>query len=126
MKKASLLLVLFFTAVSLNVMSNVCTNAEVDQIELSGYLSGQKQRSLTKPVQVLKRENSLQVNFSANLGTIVISVYDGYGDAVYQQPVNTFAGQQVYIDITSLDSGEYTIEFVNSLNQYLAGGFEIE
>jgi hypothetical protein len=53
-------------------------------------------------------------------------VYDGYGDAVYQQPVNTFAGQQVYIDITSLDSGEYTIEFVNSLNQYLAGGFEIE
>jgi hypothetical protein len=119
----------FFTA-SFDAMSNECADTAT-QIRLTGNLSSVKIRTSNanavqaEDVQVFLDDNSLQVRFFSNLGTIAISLYDEYGSIVYQQPVNTFAGLRMDIDISSLSRGEYAIEFVNSQNQYLEGYFEI-
>jgi hypothetical protein len=127
MKKNYLLLFfcfsLFFIA-SVDAKSNECSDL-LEQIELMGEFRAHKQRSLEKPIQAFISEYSLQVNFLPNLGTIAVYIYDEQGAIVYQQSVNTSAEQDVYIDITFLSSGEYTIMFVDSQGQYMQGDFEI-
>ena len=95
------------------------------EIDLSGQYAAGKSRSLIPPIQAFVIGQSIEADFNASLGTIVVSIYDEAGNAVYQQSVNTYAGQQIFIDITSFNPGEYTIEFVNSQNEYLSGEFEI-
>jgi len=95
------------------------------EINLSGNLSTVKQRSLVQPIQAFITEQFIEIDFNASLGTIVLSMYDETGSAVYQQSVNTYAGQQLLIDITSFDAGQYSIEFINSQNEYFSGDFEI-
>jgi ABC-type transport system involved in multi-copper enzyme maturation permease subunit len=131
MKKVYLLL--FFICClfvsSLNATSNLsyieCADAE-EEIKLQGDLSGTSvQRSLIPTIQAFKDEYAVEVNLLSNLGIIAIYLYDETGGIVYQQSVNTSATQQVFIDITALNSGVYTLRFVNSQNQYKQGDFEI-
>jgi hypothetical protein len=124
MKKVFLLLLIFSTCFFTMSDARV-VDEDFEEIVLYGDLPTNRQRSLANPIQAFKNENSLQLKFSSNLGTIVIYIYDETDSVIYQQSVSTNSGQQVYIDITLLSSGEYTIEFVNSQNKYLRGNFEI-
>ena len=106
----------------MNAMSN---NRGEKEIRLNGNIPAGTVRSLVQPVQVFITDTFLKVNFNASLGTISLFVYDETGSVVYRQSVNTYAGQQIRIDITAFEEGEYTIELVNSQNEYLCGSFEI-
>jgi ribosomal protein L21E len=119
------MVICFFTT-TLDAISNKSVDTATE-IELEGDIGAgaNKQRSLIKTIQVFKSGQSVQVSFSANLGTIAISIYDGTGGVVYQQSVTTSSVQQVIINISTFDAGEYEIEFVNSQNQYLSGVFVI-
>ena len=96
-----------------------------DKIDLSGNLPDGKQKSLIAPIGALLAGQSIEVSFYSNLGTITVFIYDETDDIVYMQSTSTYSGLQISIDITSFDSGVYTIEFVNAQGQYLSGSFEI-
>ena len=123
--KKNYLFLLFICCLSLSSMSGMNNNRDAKEIALKGNLPPKPQKSLVQPIQVFITDQFLEVDFNDSLGTIVISIYDEAGSAVYQQSVNSYGGQQLWIDITSFDAGEYTIEFVNSQGQYLCGWFEI-
>jgi hypothetical protein len=127
MKKIYLLSVIFccFLTASGNALTNK-SNGLKEKIDLEGDLAANKQRSLIKPIEAfVSLEESIEVKFYANLGTITISIYDETGIVVYQQSVSTSSELQHFIDISSFADGEYTIEFVNSQDKYLQGTFEI-
>jgi hypothetical protein len=97
-----------------------------DQIALEGNLSDPKQKSFAQqPVVAFKNAFAVQVNFTDNLGLIVIRIYNVVGGMVFQQSVMTANGLQTAIDITSFSSGNYSITFTNVQNQSLSGGFVI-
>jgi len=114
----------FLTTALGNALQNKSNDTE-REITLGGDLSAEKQKSLIKPINAFITGQYIEVNLSANLGTIVISIYDETGGLVYQQSVITSSVQQVIINISSFEAGEYEIEFVNSQNKYLSGVFEI-
>jgi len=123
MKKIHLLLLLLCFGSTL-IMGETIVNTSLDsesEIDLKGDFQVEKQRSLIKPIQVFITGQSIEVDFNDALGIIAISIYDEAGNAVYQQSVNTYAGQQIFIDIASFNLGKYTIEFVNARNEYLSG-----
>ena len=94
-------------------------------IDLDGDFTVEKQRSLVIPIQTYLSDQSIEVNFSSSLGTIAIRIYDENENIVYKKSVDTYSIQQIFINITSFVEGVYTIEFVNSQNQYLSGNFKI-
>jgi hypothetical protein len=114
----------FLTATMGNVLHNKGGDAKTE-VELRGSLPAIKQRSLVKSIEAFITGQYLEVNLRANLGTITISIYDEMGGIVYLQSVITSSTQQVFINISSFNAGEYEIVFVNSQNQYLSGEFEI-
>ena len=129
MKKVNLFLVLFCCLLSTSVIiGETMVNKscdDIDEIDLSGNLPEAIIRSSVKPIQAFVTDQIIEIDFNTSIGTIAISIYDQKGSAVYQQSVNTYAGQQIFIDISSFDEGEYTIEFVNSKKEFLIGAFEI-
>jgi hypothetical protein len=127
-----------FTFVKQNLKSGLCplnqiealSNGESSTAEepivLQGDLGNPKQRSLAQqPVMAFVNAYAVSINFLANLGPIVIHIYNGSGGIVFQQSVNASGGQQTFIDIASFSTGNYTITFTNAQNQYMYGGFMI-
>ena len=125
MKRIYLLLLSLCCLLS-SSMGGMVNSRHTDDIDLKGDLLAGTPKSLGQPIQAFITDWFIEVDFNDSLGTIVISIYDEAGSAVYQQPVNTYVGQQVFIDITSFEAGEYLIEFVNSKDEYLSGYFEIQ
>jgi hypothetical protein len=77
-------------------------------------------------IQVCQDGDLLQVDFSSNLGVINVCIYDAEsGEVVHQSSVDTALEQQLFIDVTSLPAGVYTLKFVDSQDRYLQGDFEI-
>ena len=103
--------------------SNISRGEE--EIDLLGDLHGVIIKSLIKPIQVFIIDQLIEVDFNVSLGEISVSIYDETENVVYQKSVNTYSGMQIFIEISSFDEGVYTIEFVNSKNEYLAGEFRI-
>jgi hypothetical protein len=127
-KKSLLFLFVFssFFAATLNAIhSEVNTSAHT--IRLMGTLiPPKKAKSSVDVIQACQDGHLLQVDFSSHLGTINVSIYDAEsGEVVHQSAVNTAVEQQLFIDVTSLPAGAYTLEFVDSQDQYLQGDFEI-
>ena len=125
MKKIYLFMLLSCCFLMASIAMNAKSSDTAKEIDLSGDLETGKQRSLIKPIQVFIIEQSIEVDFNVGLGTIDVSIYDETGNAVYQQSVTTYAGQRIFIDITSFNPGEYTIGFIDSQGKYLEGNFEI-
>ena len=122
-----LLFICCFVSASISIMGETAVNKSCDtakEIDLKGNLPQTKQRSLEQPIQAFISEESIEVDFNESVGTIVVSISDEAGNAVYQQTVDAEAGQALFIDITSFEEGAYTITFVNSQTD-LTGEFEI-
>jgi hypothetical protein len=97
-----------------------------EQIALDGYLARNKQRSFAQQsVLAFINAYAVRVNFLADLGSVVIRIYNVSGGMVSQQSVNASEGQQVFIDIASFSNGNYTITFTNAQNQSMSGAFVI-
>ncbi|GHT79248.1 hypothetical protein AGMMS50262_22740 [Bacteroidia bacterium] len=107
-------------------MCYALSNNAADEIDLSGNLPANKTRSLFEPaIEAFIAGQSIEVGFHFGLGTINIIIYNETGSIDYQQSIGTYAGQNLIIDISSLNEGIYTIMFVNAQGQYLSGVFEI-
>jgi len=102
----------------------VATSMKADEVDLAGNYQTGIERSLMVPIQVFINEQTLEVDFNSTVGTVVVSIYDEMGNVVYQQSVNGTAGEQLLIDVSSFDAGNYTIEIQNSKTD-LSGSFEI-
>ncbi|MFV0330724.1 MAG: DUF3244 domain-containing protein [Dysgonomonas sp.] len=95
-------------------------------INIFTYLLSPKTKSfIIKPIKVTKYLYELNVDFLLNLENIKIQIYDSMGSLVYSNIVDTQTLNQLIIDISYLDNGNYTIRFTNSQDQYLRGNFLI-
>jgi len=97
---------------------------KADEVGLSGNYPTDNSRSLIRPIQAFINDQTIEVDFNSTVGTVVVSIYDETGNAVYQESVNGAAGQQLLIDVSSFAAGNYTIEIQNSQTD-LTGSFEI-
>jgi len=102
----------------------LATPMKADDVFLTGESPANVTRSLIEPIQASINDQTLEVDFNSTVGTVVISIYDEMGNVVYQQSVNGTAGEQLLIDVSSFDAGNYTIEIQNSQTD-LSGSFEI-
>jgi len=116
MKKTFLLLIV--------VCCSFATSMKADEIDLNGDSASKSTRSLIAPIQAFITDQTIELDFNSTVGTVVVSIYDETGNAVYQQSVIGIAGQQLLIDVSSFDAGNYTIEIQNSQTN-LSGNFEI-
>lgn len=99
---------------------------KAEDVELSGELLSPKTKSfIIQPIKVTKYLYELNVDFLLNLENIKIQIYDSMGSLVYSNIVDTQTLNQLIIDISYLDNGNYTIRFTNSQDQYLRGHFLI-
>jgi len=64
------------------------------------------------------------VLFHKDAGNLLITLTNGMGDTVYDATVNTSVQQQVFVPLSGLLSGIYTITFSNGSGA-LWGDFEI-
>ena len=96
---------------------------KADEIDLNVGANSISTRSLISPIQAFITGQTIEVDFNSTVGTIIVFIYDDFGNVVYQQSVNGTAGQQLLIDISDLDAGNYTIEIQNSQTD-LSGEFE--
>jgi hypothetical protein len=115
----------FALPVGVNATLSNMTTEDSDAIDMGGDLKSNLLRSLISPIEAYLESDVIDVDFNSSLGIIDLTIYDEVGNVVYQQSVNTYAGQQLSIDISSFNQGQYTIEFVNSQGQYLSGDFTI-
>jgi len=126
MKRIFLFLMCFCCLLPISIGGTTSNNnRDEEEIDLLGDLPKPILKSLVNPIQAFITDQFIDVVFNSAIGTIEISIYDETENIVYQRSVDTYAGQHVFIDITSFEEGVYTIEFVNSKNEYLAGEFEI-
>lgn len=82
-------------------------------------------RSSVEPIEAYVDETSLDIIFQPDMGIIYIYIYNEANELVLQLPMNTSVQQEISVDMLTLDSGEYSIEFIGIQNQYLYGNFEI-
>lgn len=106
---------------------NAKSSDTAKEIDLSGDLSMEGQRSLADPVQAFViGQQSVKAVFNVTLGVVDISIHDEIGNVVYRKAILAYAGQRTFIDVTSFNQGEYSIVFTNSQGLYLEGDFVIQ
>ena len=94
-----------------------------EHLELRGHLSSiQGAKSASDPVQAFLEEQTLEIYFRANVGTVVVFV-EGNNEMLYQRNVDTAANRQVLINLSSFESGEYTLKIANDKGESLTGEF---
>jgi hypothetical protein len=92
---------------------------------LTGSLGGGKPKSTSNPIEAYLSQSSLDIYFLQDLSDITIEIVDEFGEQVFFNEVSPVGGISLHIDISSFDTGEYTIKFVNAKGQYLEGSFVI-
>jgi len=123
-----LVTVICFLAVPVCISATLPTQTTDDTqgIDLNENSTSGSQRSLINPIKVFVAGACVEVYFNASLGNLSLSIEDESGNVVYWQSVITYSGQLIFVDISSFNTGEYTIELVNLQGQYLEGSFRIE
>jgi hypothetical protein len=125
--KKSLLILFVFSSFFAATSNAMYSEVNTSKIRLTGTLAPPKKAKFSIDViQACQDGHLLQVDFSSHLGSINVYIYDAEsGEVVHQSAVDTAVEQQLFIDVTSLPAGVYTLEFVDSQDQYLQGDFEI-
>ncbi|MDR0605912.1 MAG: DUF3244 domain-containing protein [Bacteroidales bacterium] len=96
-----------------------------DEIDLYGSLAVIPVKSFSQPFQATKYASYIRVDYLANLTNISVQVVKASGQTVYSNTVNTVAGGQLYISLTGLSSGDYTLMFTAPNGNSVYGDFEI-
>jgi hypothetical protein len=96
-----------------------------EEIELHGSLLTGKLRSSFIPFQVIKSDFLITVHYLSDLNDILIVISDESGRSVYRHFVDTVTGEQLSIDITTWEEGNYTIYFADIYGNSVFGYFVI-
>jgi hypothetical protein len=105
-----------------------CDNCDLenDPIALHGSLIDRPVRSYSStPFHAIKYSSHIAVYYLIDLNNISVKVVNASGQIVYSTNVNPVAGGQLYIGLTSLSSGDYTITFTGTNGNSVYGDFEI-
>jgi hypothetical protein len=99
---------------------------ENDPIALQGSLADMPVRSYSStPFQAVKHPSHIDVYYLISLNNITVKIVKASGQIVYSNTVNPVAGGQLYISLSGLPSGDYTIVFSNANGGSIYGDFEI-
>jgi hypothetical protein len=115
---------------SIEVLANeLCTceqgNGSTDPIFLKGCLTSTGPKSLNMPFQAIKNPSHIDVYYSVNLTNITVKIVNASGQILYSNNVNPVAGEQLYISLSGLPAGDYTIVFTAPNGNSIYGDFEI-
>jgi hypothetical protein len=94
-------------------------------IDLMGSLYDPPVRSFSTPFQVIKHSSHISVYYLVTLNNITVKIVKASGQIVYSNTVNPVAGGQLYIGLTSLPAGDYTLVFSSTNGNCVYGDFEI-
>lgn len=98
---------------------------ETEPVDLKGDLDpGPGIRSGGDVITAEVQGNVFMALFHKDVGNLLVTLTNGMGDTVYETTVNTSVQQQVFIPLSGLPSGIYTITFSNSFGS-MYGDFEI-
>ncbi|MDR1327568.1 MAG: DUF3244 domain-containing protein [Heliobacteriaceae bacterium] len=98
---------------------------EDDEIDLLGSLVVMTVKSYSQPFQAIKHSSHINVYYSVNLTDINVKLVKASGQTVYSNTVNPIAGGQLYISLSGLSAGDYTIVFTAPNGNSIYGDFEI-
>jgi hypothetical protein len=102
---------------------------EDDEIDLHGSLAVIPAKSYSpissQPFTAIKHSSHINVYYSVNLTNINVKVVKALGQIVYSNTVNPVAGGQLYISLSGLSAGDYTIVFTAPNGNSIYGDFEI-
>jgi len=96
------------------------SSAGKERVQLRGRWQEASIRSVSDPVQAFLDEQTLEIYFLANVGTVVVSV-EGNNKTLYQQDIDTTNDKQVFIDLSAFENGEYTLKIANDKGESLIG-----
>jgi hypothetical protein len=98
-------------------------NIESDEIDLRGRIEPGEIRREIKAISAFIEENTIRAQFHYDLGAVQITITNGSGISVYSSTIASSIGE-VYIPITGLTAGNYTITFTASAG-VLSGDFAL-
>ncbi|GEM_PF-5946421 len=96
------------------------------KVLVEGNLGTARPRSISEPVAVHQSQDALQITFdNAGVETLEVRVENNTtSEVVYTYTLNPYQESSLYIPISHWDQGEYTIYFVNPINNlYMYGNF---
>jgi hypothetical protein len=100
-------------------------DSSTDPVILRGCLSDMDAKSLSMPFTAIKSYSSINVYYSINLSSITVKIVNASGQIVYSNTVNPVSGGQLYISLSGLPEGDYTILFTAPNGNSIYGDFEI-
>jgi hypothetical protein len=127
--KQIILLASLIACISLSANLNSLYIQKTDtekEIDLIGSLISPQTRTMIKPIILFQQKDCLRVNFNGSLGYISVFIYDNAGNLKYQEYIDTSLESLLYISTLRLETGNFTIKFVNTKDQSLIGDFVIQ
>ena len=109
MKKTFIAILLFVFAAGITANNNQATtqtNQPSAPIPLSGILAKNQQH----PITLFQGNNYLEASFN-NIGKVYIVIQNEKGSIIYQNSIDTSAGNKLIIPTYNYYKGEYTISF---------------
>jgi hypothetical protein len=98
---------------------------ENDPIALHGSLAVIPVKSYSQPFHATRYSSYIKVDCLISLSSITVKVVNATGQTVYSSTVNPVAGEQLYISLAGLSSGDYTLVFSAPNGNSMYGDFEI-
>ncbi len=93
-----------------------------ERVQLQGRWPETSIKSASDLVQAFLDEQTLEIYFRVNVGTVVVSV-ERNNETLYHQDVDTADNMQVFIDLSAFESGSYILKIVNDKGECLTGEF---
>lgn len=125
MAKKLYLLLLLFSLVCLGVLHTSSGNNNKKIIPLYGDLSTGT-TTVTVPIEASMCAADVEILFTAPLNEITIEVVNEEGEVMTDVQVIAIPGKLVWLNVSALGEGEYTIYFTNTHGEYLYGTFNLE
>jgi hypothetical protein len=82
-----------------------------------------RSRTVAPSVTGTLEQDYLQINYFRDLGTVTTTIYNEFGEVVYENETVTGHGQVETIYTVDFEPGEYTIVLTNSAGMHLEGIF---
>jgi hypothetical protein len=96
-----------------------------EALELHGTLAIGVMRSLIRPIEVSKSAFALTIHYLTHLSNIQVEILNESGQSLYSATVSPVAGDQSFVNLSSWQTGNYTIYFTNNTGGCIYGEFEI-
>ena len=101
-------------------------NLSAADIRLAGNVSQAgpaRSRALTPAVTAVQQSDYIALNYFRDSGVVTTTIYNEFGEVVYENETISANGVVEIIDTTEFESGEYTIVLTSTTGLNLEGNF---